>query len=342
MDPLSLVDEALQARSSLLPGPDDHAAFRLLHGPLEGVPGLSLELYGKSLVLQGHGPRGADEALARGALERVQARLPWVRAAVWKIRSSQDQEERQGRMLLGEPGDLDPWVQEGGVRYAVDLRLHLDTGFFLDTRALRGWLREQARGKAVLNTFAYTGSLGVAALAGGAERLVQVDRSAAFLELAQRSCELNGLKLPRGAQVAADFFQHVGRLKKQDQLFDVVIVDPPFFSETAAGRVDLVGEAHRVLNKVRPLVGDGGVLIAVNNALFLPGAAYEEMLQGLCSGGYLKLEQRIDAPADAIGFPATRRGQLPADPAPFNHSTKIAVLRARRKDGRKATVGSSV
>ena len=331
-----LLPAALDARASSLPGPDDHGALRLFHGPLEGAPGLTLELYGRSLVVHDHGKKGGDEGAARAALDLVLRRLPWVRAAVWKIRSSKDLEERQGRMLLGEPGDLDGWVEEGGTRYAVDLRLHLDTGFYLDTRGLRRWLKEKAGGKAVLNTFAYTGSLGVAALAGGAARVVQVDRSKAFLEVARRSCGLNGLEAPRGSLVAADFFEHVGRLKKEQELFDVVVVDPPFFSETARGRVDLVGEAHRVVNKARPLVGDGGALVAVNNALFLPGEAYDGMLRGLCEGGYLALEERIDVPADCTGFLETRRGELPADPAPFNHATKIAVLRVKRKDGRRA------
>lgn len=330
-----LLSRALDARASVLPGPDDHAALRLFNGFLEGLPGLSIELFGRTLVFHDHGTRG-EEPL-REALALISARIPWVASALWKFRISKDPEERRGKLLLGEEATLDPWILEDGVRYSVDLRLNLDASFYLDTRGVRAWLRTHSRGKSVLNTFAYTGSLGVAAQAGGASRVVQVDRSKAFLDVARRSCGLNGLSVPKGSLVAADFFEHVGRLKKQDALFDTVVVDPPFFSETDRGRVDLVSEAHRVINKARPLIGDGGALVAINNAVFLPGAAYHEMLSKLCEGGYLQIETLIDVPQDCAGFPATRQGELPADPAPFNHSTKIAVLRAKRKDGRKAS-----
>lgn len=338
--PLPLLDAlsaALDARASLLPRPEDRGALRLFNGFLEGFPALSVELFGRSLVLQGYGPQAGDGTGPRAALALLQERLPWVTAALWKIRSSKDPEERRGKLLLGEPGQLDDWILEDGVRYALDLRLNQDSSFYLDTRGLRAWLRAHAKGKAVLNTFAYTGSLGVAAQASGASRVVQVDRSKAFLDVARRSCQLNGLTAPRSALIATDFFEHAGRLKKQNELFDVVIVDPPFFSETPQGRVDLVGEAHRVINKARPLVGDGGALIAVNNALFLPGAEYHKMLEGLCEGGYLAIEALLEVPPDCVGFPATRHGAPPSDPAPFNHTTKVAVLRARRKDGRRAT-----
>jgi 23S rRNA (cytosine1962-C5)-methyltransferase len=335
---LAALGAALDARSSLLPGPDDHAALRLFHGFLEGFPSLSVELFGRTLVLHDHGKRGGNEDHARAALALVRERLPWVSSALWKIHTSRDAEERKGRMLLGEVEELADRVREGDAWYALDLRLNQDASLYLDTRGLRGWLLREARGKAVLNTFAYTGSLGVAALVGGASRVVQVDRSRAFLDVAVRSCKLNGLEAPRGSLVAADFFEHVGRLKKQGELFDVVIVDPPFFSETAQGRVDLVGEAHRVLNKARPLVGDGGALIAVNNALFLPGAAYHRMLEELGASGYLRIESLVEVPPDCTGFPGTTRGSPPSDPSPFNHTTKVAVLRVRRKDGRRASL----
>jgi len=98
--------------------------------------------------------------------------------------------------------------------------------------------------------------------------------------------------------------------------------------------VDLVSHSQRVINKVRPLIGHGGSLVAINNALFVSGAEYMRRLEQLCADGYLSIEALLPAPPDFTGFPETQVGRLPADPAPFNHSTKIAVLRVRRKDMR--------
>ena len=86
-----------------------------------------------------------------------------------------------------------------------------------------------------------------------------------------------------------------------------------------------------LINKVRPLINDGGYLVAVNNALFLSGNDYIEALESLCADGYLQIEELIPVPEDFTGYAQTRLRSLPVDPAPFNHATKIAVLKVRRK-----------
>ena len=130
-------------------------------------------------------------------------------------------------------------------------------------------------------------------------------------------------------------FDVVGQLKRDSRLFDCVFVDPPLFSVTEQGRVDLVSAVGRLLNKVRPLVAHEGAIVAVNNAVFVPGADFQAVLDRLCTDTYLKLETRVPAGVDFTGTPATIKGQPPADPAPFNHSTKLAVLRVTRKDGKR-------
>jgi 23S rRNA (cytosine1962-C5)-methyltransferase len=90
-----------------------------------------------------------------------------------------------------------------------------------------------------------------------------------------------------------------------------------------------VNESARLINKVRPLVSDGGRLIAINNALFVSGKDYLRTLEELCKDGYLEILELIPVPDDYIGF--NRVGQPITDPAPFNHSTKMAVLEVRRK-----------
>jgi len=329
-----LVRAALSRRQAQPSAPHD-AALCLFNGYAEGAAGLVLELFGQSLVLTSHAASTAREDELRALVEELRKELPFVRSALWKRRGD-DEELRRGKLLFGSEADLERRISENGVRYALDLRLHQDAGFYLDTRELRAWLKRELGGRSLLNTFAYTGSLGVAAAAGGAREVVHVDRHRAFLNQAKASYALNGLPVARRDFVVGDFFAVSSDLRRQGRLFDCVVLDPPFFASTAGGRVDLVGDAERLLNKARPLVGDGGRLVVVNNALFVPGAEQMAMIERACKDGYLSLETIVPVPEDVVGFAPGGAPALPADPAPFNHPTKIAILAVRRKDGRKA------
>jgi 23S rRNA (cytosine1962-C5)-methyltransferase len=209
--------------------------------------------------------------------------------------------------------------------------MNRDASFYLDTRGLRAWLIAQMRGLAVLNTFAYTGSLGVAALAGGARRVVQLDLSRRFLNVAKDSYTLNGLPIVKADFLAGDFWPLVSRMKRAGERFDCVILDPPMFAATENGVVDLASNYARVINKLRPLVASGGRIVAINNALFLSGAAYMQILDEVCQDGYVRLAERIDVPEDCTGYAYTRVRAPVSDPTPFNHATKIAVLEVTHK-----------
>lgn len=323
---------ALAARSGLLAEPHD-GVVRLFNGFLEGCPTLVAEVYATTLVLLNHANPAVD---GLAALEEAQqfylAQLPWLEAVLVKSRHADPADplfSRQGRLVHGTASARE--IREHGVRYSLDLTLNQDTSFYPDTRNLRRWAIDQLKDQRVLNTFAYTGSLGVAALAGAARRVIQLDRTRSFLDLARASHALNGFTTEPDAFWGGDFFAAVSRLKRTHQLFDCIILDPPFFSTSAQGTVNLLSESARLINKVRPLLADGGRLVAVNNALFLPGADYLRTLEELCADGYLSVEELLPIPDDCIGYPSTRLRPLPVDPAPFNHATKIAILRVKRK-----------
>lgn len=324
-----LLECALQKRLPLLEEAHEQG-LRLFNGFTEGFPFLSVDLFGQTLVVFIHKTIGHEaEDLAQVARDFYLVALPILKCVIVKQRSSLDARLKNGEIVYGRTPDGQ--ITENGVVYALDLLLNQDASFYLDTRNLREWLRQHSNGMDVLNTFAYTGSLGVAVLAGGANRVVQIDRNAKFLELAQRSAALNHLDLGKMHSTAVDFFVGVGQLKSKRESFDIVVLDPPFFSITEKGRVDQVTETARLINKVRPLVRDGGWLVSVNNALFLPGADYLNSLDGLCSSGYLSIEQLIPVPQDAAGFAEGTGTGWPVDPAPFNHPTKIVVLRVKKK-----------
>lgn len=326
---ISLLEQALPPRLPLLEA--DHSnAVRLFNGYTEGLPGLVVDLYAGTLLLFNQSRHPADmETAVQECLTFYTQNLPRIDCMVLKVRHAGSRAEKCGRIIFGEKPATR--IFENGVWYALDLLLQQDAGFYLDTRLLRTWAREHLSGKSVLNTFAYTGSLGVAALAGGAAQVIQLDRNIKYLRMAEASIKLNNLTVQPDSLMAMDYFEAVGHFKRQGTQFDCILLDPPFFADSRQGRVDTQKEFSRLVNKVRPLVTDGGWLVLVNNALFLSGRDFMDSLVALDHQGYIQVEQIIPVPPDCAGYALTTQSTWPADPAPFNHPTKIVVLRLRRK-----------
>ena len=324
-----LLDKALASRNPLV-DPKHESAFRLFNGFLEGCPDLAIDIYASTVVIHNY----ADEPdqgvpLVQEARQFLTTSLNWLRAGIVKTRNAASQEEKRGKLLFGT--EIDRKIKEHDVWYAIDLRLNRDASLYLDTRNLRKWIIENLKGKSVLNTFAYTGSFGVAAFKGGASRVVQIDLNLEFLNIAKASYSLNSFPIQKGGFIARDFFEQVSNMKRANNFFDCVLIDPPFFSTTPRGKVDQVHESARLINKVRPLINDGGFLVAINNALFVSGNEYMQTLDSLCKDGYLRIKELIPVPQDFTGYPETSIGNPVTDPSPFNHSTKIAVLEVKRK-----------
>ncbi|HEY9075529.1 MAG TPA: class I SAM-dependent methyltransferase [Anaerolineaceae bacterium] len=325
-----LLEKALAVRQPFI-DVQHRSALRLFNGFTEGFPDLVVDLYARTVVIFNHASSHDQEPAHIAAITSwVRSALPWVKAILVKGRNAPTIEGRRGYLVYGSR--TDDQIEENGVRYAIALQMNADASFYLDTRNLRAWLKSNLSGKTVLNTFAYTASLGAAALAGGARCAVQVDLNRRFLDIGKRTWALNGFKVKESDFISGDFFRICGQMRRQKQIFDCVIIDPPFFSTTRAGKVDLNTSTVNLVNKVRPLVADGGWLVVVNNALFVSGASYLADLEGLCQGGYLEIERILPVPQDITGYLPPQSTSFPADPAPFNHSTKIAILKVRRKD----------
>lgn len=328
---LELLAKALSARADLFDARHE-AAFRLFNGFTEGWPSLAVDLYAQTLVLHDYSetPEQSQEVIT-AVQEFYQSRLPWVSAVLLKTRNAETAEARNGVLLSGEK--LATKIREHSVWYSIALQMNRDASLYLDTRNLRSWILKNLSGQRVLNSFAYTGSLGVAAMAAGASRVVHLDLNRTFLNVAKTSYTLNGFPIHKTDFQTGDFWPLISRMIRAEELFDCVLLDPPFFASTSKGMVDAKNNYTRLINKVRPLIADRGRLVAVNNALFVSGKEFQKTLKTLCADGYMEIEELIPVAEDFAGYPATRATSNLPDPAPFNHSTKIAVLRVRRKDG---------
>jgi 23S rRNA (cytosine1962-C5)-methyltransferase len=323
------VVQAISKRKPLMKAPYQ-TAFRLLNGFLEGVPSLVAEVYGKTLVLHYY-PKGEeedDDTLATEVINIIREKCPWLETGVIKNRKSRKNKEKSGHVIFGNKEDKK--IQENGIWYALDLTMNQDSSFYLDTRNLRKWVNENLTGKSVLNTFAYTGSIGIAALMGGASDVMHLDLNERFLTLAKRSALLNGKEVEKSKYQIGDFFSRINQYKKNGKLFDCVILDPPVFSKTHKGTIDIAQNYESIINKVRPLINNDGYLITINNGLFQTGKDHHDRLTAMCSE-YLSIQEIIDIPADCIGNSENLAETLPADPSPYNHATKITILRIKRK-----------
>ncbi|SEI18363.1 class I SAM-dependent methyltransferase [Pseudomonas asplenii] len=193
--------------------------------------------------------------------------------------------------LLGEA--IDEWtLTEGGLQYRVDLGKKQNNGLFLDMRYGRDWVRANAEGKRVLNLFAYTCGFSVAAIAGGAEHVVNLDMSRAALSRGRDNHRLNGHDLGKVAFLGHDLFKSWGKVINSGP-YDLVIIDPPSFQK---GSFLLTKDYQRVLRRLPELLGPGGTVLACMND---PSIGPDFLIDGVTrEAPALRFEQRLENPPE--------------------------------------------
>ena len=313
---------AFEKRKPLSADPDTNA-YRIFNGFCEGCPDFSIDRYGvTAVILWTAKKRRPDPETLNYLCELCLENIPGVESVLFKNRYDLSAEIKKGVLLAGKQAEQT--VREWGVSYPVSLQLNKDCGFYLDSSLLRKWLLKNAVGRRVLNTFAYTGSLGDAAAAGGALSITQTDLNSNYLSSRHSSQEY----------IIGDFFHVTSALRRSDRLFDMIILDPPFFAKAGrGGKVDPARNITALINKIRPLAAHNGKIVSISNALFLSGKDYLAQIESLC-GPWLSVSEIIPVPGSFFGYDSISPNGLPADPAPFNHPTKIIVLDVLRKDER--------
>jgi 23S rRNA (cytosine1962-C5)-methyltransferase len=154
-------------------------------------------------------------------------------------------------------------ADEDGLKFEIRPPNGLSVGLYPDSREARRWVRANAAGCAVLNLFAYTCGFGVAALRGGATRVLNLDRSRKVLDWGERNYALNGLEVQRTDFVAGDAFEWIRRLAKKGEGFDLVVLDPPSFATSERSRFSAQQDYAKLVAEVAPLVR--GKLLACCN-----------------------------------------------------------------------------
>jgi 23S rRNA (cytosine1962-C5)-methyltransferase len=171
------------------------------------------------------------------------------------------------QVLFGEPPNGRFAVTENGMRFLIQLRDTRHPGLFLDHAPLRAWLKQNSTGFTVLNTFAYTGSLSVAAGVGGAAMVTTLDLSPHYIEWAKQNWLENNLPLEKADFIFGDVFQWLPKFHKRGQRFDMIIVDPPSSSRGKHGHFSTKQNLVELHDRVFPLLSPGGILVtSINSA----------------------------------------------------------------------------
>lgn len=247
---------------------------RLAHGEGDGVPGLVVDRYGDVLVLKldGPGPEGFwdAEGLADWLLQRTGAT-----GVVGRRR----ERGAESVVLAGKLADPLVHFQENGLRYTADVLHGQKTGFFLDQRDNRHFVRGWSRGLSVLNLFSYTGGFSIAAGMGGATQVTSVDLAAPAIAAAEDHWRLNGL--PEGAHeaVAADAFEFLESAREERRRWDLVIVDPPSFAPSQETVVRAAAAYQKLISAAVRVTTNGGFVAAASCSSHISEAHFIEICE---------------------------------------------------------------
>jgi 23S rRNA (cytosine1962-C5)-methyltransferase len=287
------VQRALAHREALV---TDTGAVRLIFGEADGLPGLVVDHFVAAdaaargqLVCQfmAAGVEAWKEAIVAALIGATGCPNVYERSDV-SIREKEGLEQTVGVLAGDEPPDT-LIVSEQGVRYHVDVRNGHKTGFYVDQRDNRGLVQHWAAGRDVLNCFCYTGGFSLAALRGGATRVVSIDSSGEALALAQQNVTANGFDPARATWLDADAFKTLRRLADEGERFDLIVLDPPKFAPSRE-HVDRAARAYKDINlQGFRLLRPGGLLFTYSCS----GAIDMDLFQKIVAGA--AADARVDA-----------------------------------------------
>jgi 23S rRNA (cytosine1962-C5)-methyltransferase len=259
---------ALALREPLMS--QETTAYRMVNGENDGFPGMVVDRYHDTLVIKVYTSAWFPYLqmlvpLLRegsGACRRVLLKLSR------HVERVSEGSFKDNQMLFGSALAGPVRFKENGLLFEADLLHGQKTGFFLDQRENRQQVREQARGRSVLNVFSYTGAFSVYARAGGAESVLEIDVNAQAQAAALNNWELNfgarEIQENRFRQVQGDAFEHLASLNREGEQFDLVILDPPAFASRKQNKANALQAYLRLAKAGAQCTRDGGLLVAAS------------------------------------------------------------------------------
>lgn len=264
---------AIEMRKALFSGMDTNA-YRLVNGEGDQLPGLVVDRYDQVLVIQIStlGMEQLRPFIVEQLQQLLEPRTIYEKSHM-TVRREEGLSDVQG-VVVGEKVN-EVQIRENGQRFIVSIAEGQKTGFFLDHREMRLSVKEMAKGKRVLNCFAYTGGFSVYAAAGGAREVTSVDISAQAMALAKRNDALNGFATPADHFYVADVFDF---LRERDLDYDLVILDPPAFAKKQR-EVVAACRGYKEINRVAmQKMPKGSLLLTSSCSYHVDAALFQKVL----------------------------------------------------------------
>jgi 23S rRNA (cytosine1962-C5)-methyltransferase len=287
---------ALRQQLHLVSNPETNV-YRLVHGEGDGLPGLIIDIYNDTAVLQAHnlGMHGIRNEIAEALLEISQGGL----TAVYD-KSSETMPKIPGMQfansfLAGSSGP-ELVVQENGNRFHIDITEGQKTGYFVDQRENRRLLGEYARGRNVLNTFCYSGAFSIYALRGGATSVHSLDSSRKAMELTDRNVALNGFE-SRHESFTADAFDF---LREIENRYDLIVLDPPAFAKHQSALKNAAMGYQRLNRIAFEKIKPGGILFTFSCSQVVDKTLFRQIVFAAAaqSRRTVRILHQLSQPAD--------------------------------------------
>ncbi|MBD5225318.1 MAG: class I SAM-dependent rRNA methyltransferase [Bacteroidales bacterium] len=252
------LSDALRLRKALGLARPDNNAYRLVHGEGDFLPGLVVDIYGCTAVIQAHSP-GMHFARMKVAESLVRLADLGVRNVYYKSETTLPYKahlDPQNTYLIG---DFETSVAtENGLQFNIDWLRGQKTGFFLDQRDNRELLGSYSRGRRVLNMFCYTGGFSVYAMKGGAIQVDSVDSSEKAITLTDANIELNFPGQSVHRSYAVDAFKFLDNMEKN--AYDLIILDPPAFAKHRSALRNALRGYQRINARAFEKIAPGGIV----------------------------------------------------------------------------------
>ncbi|OGU57550.1 MAG: 23S rRNA methyltransferase [Ignavibacteria bacterium RBG_13_36_8] len=283
-------------------------AYRIIYSESDGLPGVIIDKYGDYLVCQ---------FLSAGAefwkTEIIDNLVSVFNPKGIYERSNVEARNKEGLELVTglTYGEMPPAlleIKENNYKFFIDIQNGHKTGFYLDQRENRILLSQLAENKTVLNCFAYTGGFGVAALAGGAKHVVNIETSADALTLAQKNFLLNNFSDRQFENINEDVFKVLRKFRDSNKQFDIIILDPPKFAESVS-QVEKASRGYKDINLLAlKLIKPGGLLFTFSCSGHIGSDLFQKIVAdaALDARRTVHISRRLTQSADhpvAMNFP---------------------------------------
>ena len=276
----------------------DNNTYRLVHGEGDNLPGLVIDIYGRTAVMQAHsaGMHFQRMEIAQALMKVMDSKIDHIYYKSDTTLPYKAELGQENGFLIG--GSKENIATEYGLKFHIDWLKGQKTGFFVDQRENRSLLERYSQGRNVLNMFCYTGGFSVYALRGGAARVDSVDSSAKAIELTKQNVALNFTDDGRHHAYAEDAFKFLDEMEK-DQ-YDLIILDPPAFAKHRDVLRNALQGYRRINAKAFEKIKHGGILFtfscsqAVNKDQFRTSV----FTAAAASGRKVSILHQLTQPAD--------------------------------------------